>query len=202
MKDGKQPPEAESAERAAAKERMREGGRQVGRKNLLAFNEARGAAPALTHGVHATVASGGEIPATVPGAEEISAAAEEIIRQTVLDLGYQAEAEVPAQKRCLLSAQRLCLKILMLADRYITTEGLVIKGRANPLLSVASTYINSLRLNGEKLGWERAPKHVASTFESVIAEYRDKRAAEPQEARRNVGSRQGETRENEVDAAH
>src|ERR1700680_1612816 len=119
--DEKKEPAAATSEREAAKERMRERGRQVGSKNLLAFNKSRGGRPALTHGVNATVASGGEIPASVPDAEEISAAAEEIIKQTVLDLGYQAEAEMPAQKRCLLSAQRLCLKILMLADRYITT---------------------------------------------------------------------------------
>jgi hypothetical protein len=173
MEDGKQAPDTESAERAAAKERCREGGRQVGRKNLLAFNESRGGRPALTHGVNATIASGGEIPATVPGAEEISAAAEEIIKQTVFDLGYQTESEMPAQKRCLLSAQRLCLKILMLADRFITAEGLVIKGRANPLLTVAATYINSMRLNAEKLGLERRSKSVEMTLEQVLAEHAD-----------------------------
>jgi hypothetical protein len=167
--DEKKEQAAATSEREAAKERMRERGRLVGRKNLLAFNESRGGRPALTHGVNATIASG-EIPAAVPGAEEISAAAEEIIQQTVLDLGYETEAEMPAQKRCLLSAQRLCLKILMLADKYISAEGLVIKGRANPLLTVAATYINSMRLNAEKLGLERLSKNV-TTLEQVIAEH-------------------------------
>ena len=78
---------------------------------------------------------------------------------------------MPAQKRCLLSAQRLCLKILMLADRYITTEGLVIKGRVNPLVTVAATYANSMRLNAEKLGLERVPRTVDATLEEVIAEH-------------------------------
>ncbi len=192
MEDEKAP----GAERTAARERQAESGR----RNITEFNASRAGRPALTHGVNATIASGGEIPPTIAGAEEISAAAEKVIKQTVLDLGYETEAEMPAQKRCLLSAQRLCLKILMLSDRYITTEGLVIKGRANPLLTVAATYINSLRLNGEKLGWERAPKNVASSLESVIAEYRDKRAAD--EASGDGGSRQGDSRENEADASH
>src|SRR5258706_2574141 len=183
MEDEKE--QAPGPERAAARKQA-----ESGRKNIVAFNESRGGRPALKHGISATIASG-EIPAAVPGAAEISAAAEAIIQQTVLDLGYETEAEMPAQKRCLLSAQRLCLKILMLADNYITAEGLVIKGRANPLLTVAATYINSLRLNGEKLGWERAPKNVASSFESVIAEYRDKRAAQQhQEASGDGGSHQ------------
>jgi hypothetical protein len=144
----------------------------AGRANLLAFNASRSGKPRLVHGVKSTIASGGEIPAGIPGvAEEISTAAEEIIMQTVLDLGYETETEMPAQKRCLLSAQRLCLKILMLADRYITTEGLVIKGRANPLLTVAATYANSMRLNAEKLGLERVPRTVDATLEQVIAEH-------------------------------
>jgi hypothetical protein len=134
----------------------------AGKANLLKFT--------LRHGAKATIASGGEIPPTVPGAAEISEAAEEIIKQTVLDLGYETEAEMPAQKRCLLSAQRLCLKVLMLADRYITTEGLIIKGRGNPLLTVAATYINSMRLTAEKIGLERVSKNV-TTLEQVIAEH-------------------------------
>jgi hypothetical protein len=150
-----QPKERRATERQAA----------AGRENLLKF---RPDAPGLKHGVKATIASGGEIPAAIPGAEEISAAVEEIIQQMVSDLGYSSEASIPAQKRALLAAQRLCLKVLMLADRYIATEGLVIKGRANPLLTVAATYINSMRLNSERLGMERVPRDVTPDLQTYL----------------------------------
>jgi hypothetical protein len=164
MEDEKE--QAPDAERTAGRKRMAE----AGRKNITEFNASRGNRAALTHGVSATVASGGEIPDAVPGAEEISAAVEEIVQQMVSDLGYSSEADVPAQKRALLAAQRLCLKVLMLADRHIAAEGLVDnRRRANPLLSVSATFINSLRLNAEKLGLERVPRDVTPDLQTYLS---------------------------------
>jgi hypothetical protein len=166
MKDDKE--QAPDAEREAAKMRQREGGRQVGKKNLLRFNASRDGRPAMTHGVHATIA-GGEIPDVIPDGAKISATVEAIIQQMVTDLGFSTEDEVPSQKRALLAAQRLCLKVLILCERHIDTEGLLNKGKANPVATIAATFINSMRLNSEKLGWNRVPRDVTPDLQTYLS---------------------------------
>lgn len=163
MKDEKE--QAPDAERTAAKKRMAESGR----KNIVDFNRSRDGRPALTHGVHATIA-GGEIPDAIPDGAKISAAVEAIILQMVTDLGFSTEDEVPSQKRALLAAQRLCLKVLMLCDRHIDTEGVLNKGKANPVATIAATFINSMRLNSEKLGWNRVPRDVTPDLQTYLSQ--------------------------------
>src|SRR5258708_175012 len=170
----------------------------AGRENLRRFNASRGGRPHLRHGI-TIVAEGGEIPAAVPGAEEVTARVDSLIAQFVSDLG--GEGAITAGRRTILASQRLALLVLELSSRYLVEHGLLDeKGRPHPLLHVANSYGNTARLNAVALGLERAPKNVTSTLESVIAEYRDKRAAG--EATGSAESRHGNTGPNEPNPTH
>lgn len=141
----------------------------AGRENLRRFNASRGGKPNLKHGI-TTLAKTGELPASLPGAGEITARVDALIGQFVSDLG--GEGQITAGRRTILASQRLALLVLELSSRYLSEHGLLDeKGRPHPLLHVANSYGNTARLNALALGLERQPKTVDATLEEVLAEH-------------------------------
>jgi len=130
-----------------------------GRRNLLKFRESN-QRPALAHGIHATIASGGAAVPPVPHADEIRADVDALLAEMVNDLG--GESEVTAAQKTILQSQRLCLLVLGLASSYLGREGLINRknGRPHALLSVVATFGNSARLNALALGLERRAKRI------------------------------------------
>jgi hypothetical protein len=164
---------------------------RAGRENLLRFNASRGGKPNLKHGIR-TLAETGELP-PVPGAEEAAARVDSLMAQFVSDLG--GEAQITAGRRTILASQRLALLVLELSSRYLAVHGLLDeKGRPHPLLHVANSYGNTARLNAVALGLERASKTIMS-LESVMEEYRHKRADKSHEVGGSTGEQKGNSHE-------
>lgn len=147
-----------------------------GRRNLLKFRESN-QRPALAHGIHATIASGGAAVPPVPHADEIRADVDALLAEMVNDLG--GESEVTAAQKTILQSQRLCLLVLGLASSYLSREGIINpkSGRPHALLSVAATYANAARLNAVTLGLERRARKVGPASLAEYLESREK--AEP-----------------------
>jgi hypothetical protein len=146
---------------------------EAGRKNLLQFRAGR--QPNLKHGVSALVATG-EMP-PLPEAAEIERAVGEIIAGFVQDLGGP-EAVTNAQ-RVILSGLRLSLLVQGLAEVHLKRSGIVNRRteKANSLLSVAATFINSARLGAVALGLERRARNV-TTLAAKLQEIADREHAE------------------------
>jgi hypothetical protein len=146
----------------------------AGARNLAAYRATEEHHPALKHGIHEVIASGGESIPNVPGAAEVARDVDALISQSITDMGYANQAELPAMRRSVLASQRLALLVLGLASEYILREGIVnAKGKPHPLLSILGTFGNSVRLNAVALGLERRAKDV-HTLDSVMREYKDK----------------------------
>ena len=146
----------------------------AGKANLLKFRRTDGT-QRLTHGVKALIASGGEIPASLPYAAEIKAEVAAMMSQMESDLG--GPDEISAQQRTILQSQRLCLTVLRLASVYLEREGLVNpkSGRPHGLLSVCVSFVNASRLNALSLGLERRARKVGP---ASLDEYLEQKARE------------------------
>jgi hypothetical protein len=164
MKDDKE--QAHDAEREAAKKRMAESGR----RNITQFNASRGGKPALTHGLHTVIASGGAEVPNIPGAQEAVAKVDALLSEVISDLG--GAAQITGGRRAVLASQRLALLVLELGSHYLATHGLLDeRGRPHPLLHVLNSYGNTVRLNATTLGLDRVPKVIDATLEEVMAEH-------------------------------
>ena len=87
----------------------------------------------------------------------------------VSDLG--GEENLSAGQRGLLAVQRANYGVILLISEHLAKEGIhTKKGKVQPVLAILGTYINSFRLNQDKLGFARVARHV-DTIESIAAEY-------------------------------
>lgn len=147
--------------------------REAGRANLLAFRAKCGGRPALRHGVRSLLSSG-SIPEGIPDAVEIERAVSDVIDSLVSDLG--GSENVTAAQRVIISGLRLSLLVQALCEDHIKRSGIVNRRskRANPLLGIACTYINSARLAAQALGFDRVARKIGP---STLAEYLEQRPA-------------------------
>ncbi len=175
MEDEKE--QAPDAERAA-KERQS----QAGRRNITEFNASRNGRPALAHGIHTVVNSGGAELPDLPGAREAAERVDARLAEYISDLG--GPEQVTAGQRTILAALRVTLLVLELSARYLIENGLLdSKGRPHGLVAVVNSYGNSARLHSLALGLARKSRDVTPpTLDAVLEEYRVKRQGESKES--------------------
>ena len=93
--------------------------------------------------------------------------------QWVEDLG--GKDQVSGAQEALLVSSRICLAILLLSAEHIRNHGLVDgKGNPQPILKIAATYANSLRLNLNSIGLQRVAKKADSLEGYLEERYGDK----------------------------
>lgn len=97
----------------------------------------------------------------------------------ISDLG--GEEALTAAQRGLVSAQLVTFGVILLASEHLSREGLHNKrGKLQPVLAALATYLNTFRLNADKLGLARVPRQIQS-LESIAAEYAPKTVANENE---------------------
>jgi hypothetical protein len=143
---------------------------EAGAANLakwVAENNAQG--PATKHGI-ATWRTFGVLPASAVHLAPILSDFEDGV---IADLG--GEDNLTAGQRGLIAAQRITLGTILLASEHLSKEGLHTKrGKLQPVLAMLATYLNTFRLNADKLGLARVPRQIES-LESVAREYEQKK---------------------------
>jgi len=153
--------------------------REAGRANLVAFRKQNGR-PALRHGIDA-VKAGSPLPA---GCEDLAVRVDAIIGDMETDLG--GRDELTAAKKSILASQKLCLTVILLAERYLKAQGLLDKrGRPHPILATCTSFANCLRHNALALGLERTPRKVGPTS---LVEYISSKQEKPVETSDGQGA--------------
>ena len=162
------------ADRTAAKERQA----QAGRRNITEFNASRNGRPAVTHGIHTVVNSGGAELPDIPGAREAAERVDTRLSEYISDLG--GPEQITAGQRTILTALRVTLLVLELAARYLIENGLLdSKGRPHGLVQVVNSYGNSARLHAVALGLDRVSKNVTPiTLDSALEQLAAKENAQ------------------------
>jgi hypothetical protein len=137
---------------------------------LLAFQAEHGTRAASTkHGIH-TWREFGVLPASAAHLTGILAGLED---EMIADLG--GEDNLTGGQKALIAAQRVTLGVILLASEHLSREGLHNKrNKLQPVIAVLGTFVNTLRLNADKLGLARVPRQVES-LESIAAEYAERR---------------------------
>ncbi len=106
----------------------------------------------------------------IPGGPEIEKEVAGVIQGIVNDLG--GPEAVTAAQRVILAGLRLSLLVQALSESYIQATGIVDRRtkKANSLLTIAATYVNSARLGATALGLERIPRNVTKSLEQTMLE--------------------------------
>ena len=143
----------------------------AGAANLAKWQAENGTRAATTkHGV-GTWREFGVLPASAAHLAGILASYEDSL---IADLG--GEDNLTAGQRGLISAQRVTFGVILLASEHLSREGLHTKQKKlQPVLAMLATYLNTFRLNADKLGLARVPRQIES-LESVAREYAEKKA--------------------------
>jgi hypothetical protein len=142
----------------------------AGAANLANWQAEHGTRSAMTkHGI-ATWRTFGVLP---PSAAHLAPILSDFQDGLIADLG--GEENLTTGQRGLIAAQHITLGTILLASEHLSKEGLHTKrGKLQPVLAMLATYLNTFRLNADKLGLARVPRQIES-LESVAREYAEKK---------------------------